>query len=211
MIKKQKHKYNTILFFGPPGIGKTTQAGLLDRKRFFYISSGELLRRNEKNTKFRNSALGKRLSKIMASGRLIPDKIMIDVLLQTIKDYINQEIFNPKKQILVLDGIPRNKSQVGMINNIFKIIKIIYIYSRNDSRLADRILKRAKKEGRLEDQNIDIIRKRLAIYKKETNKVLGYYPKTIILKINGFNAIKKIQRQIENGLNNTKLLEKINV
>ena len=208
MIKKQKHKYDTILLFGPPGVGKSTQAKLLDKKRFVYISSGEVLRRNEKNTKFRNSTLGKRVSKIMSSGKLIPNKIMIDIFLQTIKEYISRKIFNPKKQILVLDGIPRNRSQARIINNIFNIIKIIYIYSHNDSRLADRILKRAKKEGRSEDQNMNIIRKRLAIYKKETNKVLDYYHKKIILKINGFNDIKKIQGQIKDSLNNTNL-EKI--
>ena len=193
-------KYKTILIFGPPGIGKSTQAKLLDQKRFFWISTGEILRTLEKRTEFKNSNLGKKVSKFMISGDLIPDKIILELLMNKLKNDIKSENFNIEKQILVLDGIPRNTAQIKSINKNFQIIKIIDLYCPNISILANRILKRAKFEKRIDDQNIKIIKKRLSNYLEETANVLKEYSPQIIVRINGIKTINQIQKQIKKDL-----------
>ena len=201
-MKLKNNKFKTILFFGPPGSGKSTQAKLLSKKRFFYISTGEILRKLEQNVNFRKSNLGKRIAKIMALGNLIPDNTMFELLQWILAADIKKKTFNPQRQILILDGTPRDISQVKKINSLFHIIKIIDLYAPDDSILIKRIAGRAKRDSRPDDKNIETIRKRLAVYKKETAAVLSRYPKKIIIKINGLGAIKKIHRQINAELKN---------
>jgi adenylate kinase len=201
-MKLKNNKFKAILFFGPPGSGKSTQAKLLSKKSFFYISTGEILRKLEQNVNFRKSNLGKRIAKIMALGNLIPDNTMFELLQWILAADIKKRIFNLQRQILILDGMPRDISQVKKINSLFHIIKIIDLYVTDDSILIKRIAGRAKKDSRPDDKNIETIRKRLAVYKKETAAVLSRYPKKIIIKINGRGAIKEIHRQIKDELKN---------
>jgi adenylate kinase len=155
-----------------------------------------------KNSDFKHSDLGKKIAKIMASGGLVPDDVMLKLLLKSLDEDIKKGIFNPERQILILDGIPRNISQAKEINGLLKVIKIIDIYISDDSVLTKRIAGRAKKDGRQEDGKIETIRKRLVVYKKETNKVLSHYPRKIITRINGLGAIKEIHRKINYKLKN---------
>ena len=136
----------------------------------------------------------------MASGGLISDDIMLKLLKKILKEDIRRKIFNPQKQTLILDGIPRDVSQTKKINGILNVIKIIDIYISDDSVLIKRLVGRAKKDGRQDDKNIETIKRRLNIYKKETAEVLAYYPGKIISKINGINTINEINRQIINEL-----------
>ena len=197
-----KNKYKTILIFGLPGVGKSTQAKLLDNSRFYYVSSGEFLRTLENDTEFENSDLGEKISQTMSSGGLISDSIITELLFNNISEAIKKKMFDPNRQILVLDGMPRNASQADLIDNQIEVIKIIYIYSSDDSVLANRITKRAKLEQREDDQDIRTFKKRLAVYKSETEEVLNHYPKEIIDKVDGINTIEEISRQIKKILNN---------
>jgi adenylate kinase len=201
-MKLKSNKYKTILFFGPPGSGKSTQAKLLDKKKFFYISTGELLRHMRDGAEFQSGALGKKITKIMEAGGLVPDRTMIDLLFRYLSQAVSEGIFKPDKQILIFDGIPRNTTQIRMLNDHVQVIQIIDIHFSSDSILKERIRKRAVQEGRSDDKNRGIIEKRLAIYKNETAEVLKHYPKNIIYKINGDDSVKEINQQIKNILNN---------
>jgi adenylate kinase len=138
----------------------------------------------------------------MEAGGLVPDRTMIDLLFRYLSQAVSEGIFKPDKQILIFDGIPRNTTQIRMLNDHVQVIQIIDIHFSSDSILKERIRKRAVQEGRSDDKNRGIIEKRLAIYKNETAEVLKHYPKNIIYKINGDDSVKEINQQIKNILNN---------
>ena len=99
-----------LVIFGPPGAGKGTQSKFIVSKySLFQLSTGELLR-NEINKK---SELGKKISSIMNSGKLVSDEIVSNL----IEKYVSNKIFKNK---LIFDGYPRNLSQAKNLDILLK-------------------------------------------------------------------------------------------
>jgi len=189
-------KYNSILIFGPPGIGKGTQAKLLaENPKYFHFSTGDMFRALKKDPVMKNSEIGKTVAELIEGGNFVPDDLTIRLFFKTIEEYIQQKKFNPKKQILLLDGIPRNSKQVELIKEKINVVKLIYFYCSDDNVLVERLKKRAVHEGRKDDRE-EVIRKRLEIYKKDTEDVLKEYDESLILRINGMNTIEEIYKEV---------------
>jgi adenylate kinase len=74
--------------------------------------------------------------------------------------------------VLVLDGIPRNLAQAEMLDGTLDVRAIFYLHCTNFNSLVQRLQRRALKENRLDDANLDVIRHRLKVYEQETKPVL---------------------------------------
>jgi adenylate kinase len=195
-----KNKYSAILIFGPPGIGKGTQAKLLaENKKYFHFSTGEMFRGLQTNPEMVNSEIGKKVHELISAGNFVDDQTTIQLFFKTFEEYIKEKKFNPKKQTLLLDGIPRNSNQVDLIKEKIEVVKLIYFYCSDDNILVERLKKRAILEKR-KDDNEEVIRKRLKIYKVDTEAVLKKYDESLILRINGMNSIEGISREVVNKL-----------
>ncbi len=196
-----ENKYKAILIFGPPGIGKGTQAKLLGNlKTFYHFSTGDMFRNMDKN-----SDIGRQVSELIDKGNFVPDNLTVQLFLSTLENLEKTKKFDSKNQLLILDGIPRNAPQVSLIKNQIDVLKIISLTSEDDSILAERIEKRAKLEGR-KDDNLETLKKRLEIYRKETRAVLEKYSKDIILEVDGFGKIETIYEEIIEKLEQEKIL-----
>jgi adenylate kinase len=84
----------------------------------------------------------------------------------------------------VLDGIPRNVHQAEMLKKFVQVTAVFYLCSGNFNNLVARMQRRALKDNRLDDANIDIIRARLKTYEQETKPVLNFYGKEVVHRIN---------------------------
>lgn len=190
-------KYEAIILFGPPGTGKGTQAKLLEKTgKFFHFSTGYMLRNlNHKTT------VGRKVKDLIDKGNFVPDELIFELFDETLAEYIAKGKYNHNKQIIILDGVPRTVKQVSFINNKFDIKKIFYLKINNKLVIERTTKKRTGIESRVDDNDSEIVKKRLETYKKETLPVLNKYDKKLIVEIDGSKSVEEINKKIISSLN----------
>lgn len=199
-----------ILFIGPQGSGKGTQAQIISQKlNIPHISTGALFRSIK-------SELQHELGNYMNSGKLVPDKLTLNIL--------KERISEPDcKNGFILDGFPRNTNQLNLLKKMTSIDKIIEI-NISDEEAVKRLLGRVtcenckepynlitkprpKKEGicdkcgnkliKRSDDTEDAIKKRLEIYHTDTKPILK---ENKSVRIDGEQDIEKITQDILEAL-----------
>jgi adenylate kinase len=166
--------------FGAPGSGKGTQGKILGSiPGFYHCACGDVFRDLRPD-----SELGKVFIHYSSRGHLVPDVPTIDLWRKIINATTLTGRFHPDTDTLVLDGIPRNVHQAKILKDTLNVIAVFYLSSKNTDNLVARLQRRALKDNRLDDANLDIIRARLKVYEKETRPVLDFYGKKVVHKIN---------------------------
>ena len=181
-----------IIFFGPPGAGKGTQAKIISKYlNVPHLSTGDILRKKliEKDN------LAIELKKIMSSGNLVSD----DILNSIVSSRLNNEVSNG----FILDGYPRTLKQSEFLNNFLNktsnSINNIFNIQINFEILKDRIIKRSSEESR-DDDKIDVIETRYKEYLQSTQKVSNFYKdnySNIFYEIDGSLQIQEITEKIK--------------
>lgn len=185
-------KYRTILLFGAPGSGKGTQGKILGTiPYFFHCACGDVFRSLSVDT-----PLGKVFVKYTSRGELVPDEPTVLLWRQFIENMERTGRFRPKEDTLVLDGIPRNLHQAEMLDDTLDVKAILYLHCKNFDDMVERLQKRAFKENRLDDANLDVIRRRLKIYDKETRPMLKFYGTKVVRRIDSTGTPLKVLREI---------------
>lgn len=168
--------YNVVLLFGPPGSGKGTWGKILGMMPgFYHFSTGEMFRHLNIE-----SDLGKRIMETMRRGELVPDAIAFDLWRQHLNNATLIGSFQPSKDILVLDGFPRTPPQAEMLKSVAVVKVILQLDCADREILVERLHKRAVLEGRHDDANETIIRRRFEVYDRETAKTLAHLPDDLI-------------------------------
>lgn len=159
-----------IVFIGPPGSGKGTQARrLLAHLGIPHLSTGELLR----EARSQDTPLGKLAAQYMDHGRLVPDPLVLEM--------VGQSLTQPKyAKGCLFDGFPRTLAQARTLDESLQErgtpITLALELRADENELIGRMLKRAADEGRTDD-NPQTIRERMEVYRKQTAPLLDYYQK----------------------------------
>lgn len=207
---------NYFLLFGPPGVGKGTQAQLLaSYLNIPHISVGDIFRQHIRE----ETNLGLKVKQIINNGNLVPDELTIELVNSKLLENLNG---------FVLDGYPRTLVQAEALNTFFNQknlkIRIIELTAQDDiiiTRLSSRrVCKKCnhvynlisnppqiknkcdscnEKLYKRDDDSEVIIKERLEIYYKNTAPILEFY-KNDILQINGIGEIQEISLRIRKGL-----------
>lgn len=183
-----------LLFMGPPGAGKGTQAVILCKELGIpQISTGEILRSAVKN----GTEMGKKASEFMNAGKLVPDEVVIGIVQDRIKEDDAQKGY-------VLDGFPRTLEQADalgkMLAGMGQKLDLALNLDVPDDELVQRLLGRAQKDGRVDDTE-PVIKDRLKVYNDQTAPLIDYYEKQGILKqINGLGSMDEITDRLRGAL-----------
>ena len=158
------------IIFGPPGSGKGTQAAKVEQEfHLKHLSTGDLLRAEVA----RGTATGKEVARLMAAGDLVPDELIVDIVRRLL----------PAAEAgagVLLDGFPRTERQAqaldAMLSGEGHRVDFVIALEVPESELVERILHRAKVEGRADDTR-EAIAERMHEYHKLTETVLDHYRK----------------------------------
>lgn len=185
-------RYRTVLLFGAPGSGKGTIGKALGAiPNFVHCACGDVFR-----TMDMNSPIGRVFVDYSSRGLLVPDDTSIALWRQSIEGMVATRRFVPERDMLVLDGIPRNVAQAEMMADYIDVERIFHLVCSNETMMFDRLRRRALKENRLDDASDEVIRRRWQVYEQESQPVLAHYPARLIKEIDAINAPMKILYQI---------------
>lgn len=185
-----------LILLGPPGAGKGTQAQLLVAKHgIVQLSTGDMLRA----AVAAGTDVGRRAKAIMDRGELVSDDVMIEIIADRLDKPDAAKGF-------ILDGFPRTVAQAEALSGLLakrglKLDAVIEL-EVDDEILTDRIVGRAKETGGARaDDNVETLRKRLAVYHAQTAPVAEYYRKKGMLKsVDGMGTVDQVSAAIENLL-----------
>jgi adenylate kinase len=164
-------KYRTVLLFGAPGAGKGTQGKILGAvPGIFHFACGDAFR----NLRI-DDPLGRIFIDYSSRGALVPDESTINLWRKNIQSSVVQGRFQPDQDTLVLDGIPRNPEQAAMLRDTIDVKAIFNLTCSDMGKMVERLQRRALRENRLDDANLETIKRRLQTYELETRPVLDFY------------------------------------
>ena len=164
-------RYRSALLFGSPGVGKGTQGRLIGQiPGFYHMASGDIFRSLDKE-----SEIGQKFQEYSSKGLLVPDELTIDMWRGFVEEKIAEGAYSPDRDLLLLDGLPRSVAQAHMMAENVEVLSIIHIKAPNIDMLVNRMKLRAEREGRIDDADEAVIRRRFEVYEAETSPVLNEY------------------------------------
>jgi adenylate kinase len=170
--------YKTILLFGAPGSGKGTQGKIIGTiPGFYHSSTGDVFRTLDLQTE-----VGRKFWEFAGRGELVPDEFTIKLWKNYIRGMELTNQFHPETELLVLDGMPRNREQAEMLKDTLDVVAIIYLRAEK-AKMIERLRRRALKENRIDDASDEVISRRMDVFGRETRPVIDLYPKGIVHRI----------------------------
>lgn len=169
-------KFPTILLFGAPGAGKGTQGKILGTiPGLFHFACGDAFRKLSIN-----DPLGKIFIEYSSQGQLVPDEATISLWRKNIQSCTVDGTFDPQRDTLVLDGIPRNRRQAEILRDTLDVKAVIHLACRDMHKMVERLQRRALRDNRLDDANLKVIQHRLELYEQESRPVLDFYGEELV-------------------------------
>ncbi len=158
-----------IVLFGPPGAGKGTQSEkLINKYGLTHLSTGDIFRANIRG----GTELGTLAKSYIDKGQLVPDEVTIGMLESELNKVENAKGF-------IFDGFPRTSAQAEALDALLKkknaSITMMLALEVEEEELRKRLLLRGKDSGRADDQNPEVIQKRIDVYNNETTPVKDFY------------------------------------
>lgn len=183
-----------IVFIGPPGSGKGTQAVILaEQLGIPHLSTGAMLRTAHDE----GSALGRLAADFLLQGKLVPD----DVMVQLVAERLSRRDCQAG---CLLDGFPRTLTQAQLLDRYLsergRQVDLVLELVADEEEVVRRLLRRADLEGRADDTP-DTISRRMHVYQRETAPVLDYYDRrSQLMRIDGHGTPEEVAARVQQSV-----------
>ena len=185
-------RYKTTLLFGAPGAGKGTQGSILGRiPGFYHCACGDVFRNIDIT-----SPLGRIFYEHSSRGELVPDDVTVQMWAENIGARSTIGDYKPRKDLLILDGIPRTLKQAELMEQHIEVLKIVHLVCEDEEAMFERLRRRALKENRHDDADEKVIRRRWRVYNEETRPVLDYYRADLIVTVESLGSPGQVLRNL---------------
>lgn len=185
-------RYNTILLFGAPGVGKGTQGKLLGKiPGLFHLATGDIFRSLNRETE-----LGRKFFEFSSRGELVPDALTIQLWTEHMQGCIKSRMYSPSTDLLILDGMPRTIAQAESLDDHVTVLRIVHLTTPNVDEMVMRMKRRAMRENRPDDADESVIRRRFEVYLQETRPVRTHYEQNLIAEVNGVGTPAEVLMNI---------------
>lgn len=172
-----------LLFVGPPGAGKGTQAArVAERLGIAHVSTGDMFRSLDPDTE-----LGAKVKEIMESGGYVSDEIVIEMLQDRIAEPDASDGY-------ILDGFPRTPPQARSLDDFLGEagLDAVVLFEVDEDEVVERMLSR----GRADDTE-ETIRTRLEVYREQTEPLIELYDgRGIIHRVDAMGEIEEITDRV---------------
>lgn len=182
--------HGDLVFMGPPGSGKGTQAKLLvDSQGWEHLSTGDLFRHHVKG----ETELGRTAKRYMDKGEYVPDEVTVRMVRERVREI-------PAGTRIVFDGFPRTVAQADALDSLLaefgRRIESVVLLDVPREEILERLGKRAIAEGRADDTP-EVIGKRFDVYEHQTRPVVEHYErKGIVRRVDGVGPIEDIAMRL---------------
>lgn len=183
-----------MIFMGPPGAGKGTQAAVVAEKYGIpAISTGDIFRANVGE----GTPLGLEAKRYMDAGEYVPDSVTNNM----VRDRLAQPDAEPG---FLLDGYPRTLAQVeeldGMLAASGASLDAVVVLTVDSEELVQRLLKRAETSGRSDDTE-EVVRHRQDVYTEQTAPLIDVYrDRGLLLEVDGLGEVTEVSERIFTAL-----------
>lgn len=180
-----------LIFLGPPGAGKGTQASKLAQSCGIpHISTGDILR----SSVSQKTDLGLKAQVYMERGELVPDQLILDL----VRDRLSQA---DAIEGWILDGFPRTVTQSTflerLLTEIGQICDCVVNFDVPDEVVISRMLERGQREHRTDDTE-ETIRRRLEVYREQTQPLIDFYrDRQQLVSVDGSQAIEMVTQNLQ--------------
>lgn len=168
--------FQVVFVLGGPGSGKGTQCELLSKRLpgpWVHLSAGDLLRAERR--KADSSELGALIESKISNGQLVPSSVTCKLVQNAMEEYHKTKGIRK----FLVDGYPRGIENKTVWEEQVKnaTVEFVLFLECPEEVMTGRLLERGQTSGRVDDANIDVIRKRFRTYQEETAPIVQAYDK----------------------------------
>jgi len=188
-----------LVFIGPPGVGKGTQAkALAEEDGWVHLSTGELFREHIR----RETELGRRVKAFLDEGAYVPDELTVGMVRQRLREI-------PRTARILFDGFPRTVAQAEALDRLLaefaRHVDAVLLLEAPRQELLARLQRRARDEDRPDDTP-EVIANRLDVYEQQTRPVISHYAgRGLVRRVNGVGNVREITARLREAAGNAGL------